>query len=91
VSKAKWNPVDVIVAGLALLLAVIMLMTGISPLVRGESLAGEKAKMLSSALNSLISVITLYIGAKLQENRERSRDKREHRKEDPPDDKGRES
>ena len=69
----KFKPVDYIIAALVILLSTLLLMTGIAPLIKGVALSGEKAKLLSGAVSSLISVITLYVGAKLQENRDKSR------------------
>ena len=70
------------VGALIALLAFLLLMTGVAPLVRGESLAGEKAKLLSGAVSSVISIITLYVGAKIQESRDRIRSKNMYRKND---------
>jgi len=79
----KFKPVDYIIASLVGLLATILLITGVAPLIKGVALGGEKAKLLSGAVSSLISVITLYVGAKLQESRDKSRSTDKTRKDDP--------
>jgi len=77
----KFKPVDLIIASLVLLLSALLLMTGIAPLLKGMALSGEKAKLLSSAVVGLQSVITLYVGAKLQEGRDKSRSTDKHKRE----------
>ncbi len=70
------------VAALILLLSFLLVMTGIAPLIKGDALSGEKAKLLSGAMSSVISIITLYVGAKIQESRDKIRSKHLYRKTD---------
>jgi len=61
-----WQPVDYIVAVLALGIAVALILTTGAPLALHKPLSEERAKLLNSLAVALIAIIALYVGAKVE-------------------------
>lgn len=47
----------------------ILIMVAISPLITGKALSETKAKMMVGIVGSMISIISMYVGAKIQQQR----------------------
>ena len=61
------KPMDVIILILTILTAVVLIMALLQPLLYTEKLPTEVSKILANSLGSVISIISMYIGAKIQQ------------------------
>jgi hypothetical protein len=66
----KWTPSDVIVTILACVVAATLFAAIIKPFITTNSLPEESAKMVAGLIGSLISLISMYIGAKIQKHKQ---------------------
>ena len=55
----------------ATVVCVLVLMSGIRPLIYDQTLSEKKAEMLEAIVQSLIAIVTLYVGAKIQQHRDK--------------------
>ena len=64
-----WKPEDIIVGMFALTIMYAIIMTGLTPLfidMEKEGSSPEKAKIIAGLLSSIVSVVSMYVGAKLR-------------------------
>ena len=59
----QWRPVDYIVGVLVLCICYAIIMMGIAPFFDVNLSTEPKAKLTAALLSSIISVISMYIGA----------------------------
>ena len=67
-----WTPVDYIVAVITITISVAITTTIIVAATRDEPLGESQSDALSVIIQSFISIITLYVGAQIQKNRDKS-------------------
>jgi len=60
-----WEPVDIIVAGLAIGIMVVLILPLINVLLGGSELSDMKTKMLIGLVSSIASIISLYVGSRI--------------------------
>ncbi len=60
-----WKPVDIIVAGLAIGIMVVLILPLINVLLGGSELSDMKTKMLIGLVSSIASIISLYVGSRI--------------------------
>lgn len=63
----SWRPADFVVAALTLTVCFIMGMTSLMPLLEFVPVDPEKQKLLAGVIGSMLSIVSLYVGAKIQE------------------------
>ena len=61
----EWHPVDIIVAGLAIGVMVVLILPLINIFLGGEELSDTKTKILIGLVSSIASIISLYVGSKI--------------------------
>jgi len=61
----KWQPVDVIITLLTLLICFIFSSLALTPLIRGTEFSEDKAALMAGLLGSILSIIALYVGTKI--------------------------
>ena len=65
----KWRPVDYFIGILIAAIVYIVIMMGLAPLLDTHEHGGAKGLETRAAfLSSIISIITLYVGAKMRGN-----------------------
>jgi hypothetical protein len=67
----NWHPVSVVVLILTVTIGVGMVYGMIMPLVSGKELGPDMQKTIDSIYNSVIAIITLYVGAMVQRNKDK--------------------
>ena len=60
-----WEPVDIIVAGLAIGIMVVLILPLINVLLGGSELSDMITKMLIGLGSSIASIISLYVGSRI--------------------------
>ena len=60
-----WKPVDMIVAGLAIGVMVVLILPLINMFIHGSELSDTKTKMIIGLVSSIASIISLYVGSKI--------------------------
>lgn len=63
-----WQPVDVIILILVILISIILLLAITTPMLNLHGMKDNTSKLLAGVLGSIISVISMYIGAKIKNN-----------------------
>ena len=61
-----WRPVDIVAVILAASIGVALLITVIVPLIIGEPITDARARFVASVANTMIAVLSVYVGAKLK-------------------------
>jgi len=61
-----WEPVDYIVAGLAVTIILTLTLPLISTILFGIPITDAKAKIIAGITASIIAIISLYVGNKLK-------------------------
>ena len=74
----NWTPVDVIVFVLAITVTAVLLISTTKPLFGGEDVevSENTAKLVAGILGSLVSVVSVYVGARVQKNLDENRNSR---------------
>ena len=67
----RWAPVDWIVLLLAVCIGFGLVLSAISPLVLGQPISEERSKIIGGAVVAVISVISVYVGARMRLPRDR--------------------
>ncbi len=62
----KWKPVDVIALMLAFTMAVGVIVTVLTPLWFNEPLSDKRSETLSTVVDSLLSILAVYVGYALR-------------------------
>ena len=65
-----WSPVAVIIMWLSIVVGLILLAGAIAPMVYKAPMTGEKAKMLEDLVKSVITIISVFVGAKMQQQKD---------------------
>ena len=68
------KPVDIVVVMLVTTLCIIVLAAVVGPFFTGHPLTESNADRLTGIVGSLISIVSLYVGAKIQQRYGRSQD-----------------
>jgi len=63
------NTLSIVILMLTGTVCAILFMVAISPLITGKALSETKAKMMVGIVGSMISIISMYVGAKIQQQR----------------------
>ena len=66
----KWKAVDFIIAIFAITVSLVILSVLANVVVSQKGLSGERAENFNALLGSLVAIISMYVGAKIQENRD---------------------
>ena len=66
-----WKPVDIIVVMLSAVIAIVVASSVLAVVLNGKAIAPEKAKMLNALISSIVSIITLYVGAMIQRHKDK--------------------
>jgi len=70
----NWKPLDLVVVAITITICGTVGLIVLKPLVTGVELSDDKAKLMATVIASLISIISMYVGAKLQANKDRQND-----------------
>ena len=62
---AKWEPIDVVALLLAVMLFVVVFLLFAAPAITGERLPADRVETVGAMLDSIIVIISLYVGAKV--------------------------
>ena len=62
----KWEPVDYIVAGLAVAIILILTLPPIFAALFGLPVTEGKAKIIAGVTTSVVAIVSLYVGNKLK-------------------------
>ena len=65
----KWMPADYIVMFLTLVIGTMLLLTSAKGVISRTEMSDQKTEMLIGLIGSLVAIISIYIGAKIQSNR----------------------
>jgi len=65
------NNLSIVILMLTGTVCVIVLLVAVSPLITGRELTETKAKMMAVIVGSMISIISMYVGAKIQQHRDK--------------------
>jgi hypothetical protein len=71
--NSDWKPVDWIACCFTVVLGVILVIGSISVIVRGDGAnAGDEQKMkiMAGIISSVISIVSMYVGASIQKRRD---------------------
>jgi hypothetical protein len=63
----KWKPADVVVILLTLTVCFVMGNAALMPLWEFKEVDHEKQKLLAGLIGSVLSIVSMYIGAKIRE------------------------
>ena len=66
----NWKPVDVIVLILACILGFSLVFAMIKPLITTASLSPDSLKLIAGLLASMLTIVSIYVGGKIQKNKE---------------------
>ena len=64
----NWSPVDWVVLILTIAISGTFMVTGIIPLLLQEPISDARSKILGGIATSIVSVVSVYVGAKLQQH-----------------------
>lgn len=70
----KWTPVDYAILLLTLMVSVTFMITAILPIILQEPISDARSKVLGGIATSVVSVISVYVGAKIQKHREKDKE-----------------
>ncbi len=65
----NWKPVDFIIAMFAISVAIILLVIILNVLYSGIALSDDAGDRITVIVSSILSIVSLYVGAKINENR----------------------
>jgi len=65
----NWRPVDFMVAAITVAVCFTVVGSAAMPLLDFRSIDVAKSKLLSGVVGSMVSIISLYVGASIQEKR----------------------
>ena len=66
-----WEPIDIIAMLLTVTICLILILSSVAPVITGTSLSEAKAKLLVGLIGSVVSVVSMYIGATLQRRKDK--------------------
>lgn len=49
----------------------VVFLVSVAPFITGKELSETKAKMMAGIVGSMISIVSMYVGAKIQQNRDK--------------------
>jgi hypothetical protein len=64
-----WQPIDYMVGLLVIAMVVMLLMTVVHMLFGSDPADDASAKRVNVIINSVVAIISMYIGAQIQKNR----------------------
>ena len=67
----KWSPADIIMLILASTVSIILLTIFIELAYTGVPISDHAAKLVAGLIASIISIISMYIGARIQKNKDK--------------------
>jgi len=62
----NWKPVDYIIAFIAIVVGLFIILSLIGQVVFNQPMSEMKARLISSIVTSLVSVLSLYVGNRLK-------------------------
>ena len=65
------NNLNIIMLMLTGTVCLILILVSLSPVITGKQLSETKAKMMVGVIGSMISIISMYVGAKIQQVRDK--------------------
>lgn len=66
----KWKPYDIIILILAITISIVLIVIFIVTVFNEIPIADTNAKIVGGLLASIISIISMYIGAQIQKRKE---------------------
>jgi hypothetical protein len=69
-----WKPVDIVILIITVVVSFVISMSVIRPLLSDKPMSIESAKLVSSIVVSLISIISIYVGSKLKHGKSSEED-----------------
>jgi hypothetical protein len=70
INMKNWSPSDIIIVILASTISIVLLTIFIELAFTVEPVSDNVAKILGGLIGSIISIISMYIGAKIQKNKD---------------------
>lgn len=64
--RMKWSPVSIIVLWLAVVVGAIMLMVIAGIIIQERDMTADKSKLITDVINSMVTIISVYVGAMIQ-------------------------
>ena len=64
--EKDWQPLDKIILIVTIIIGFTIVSSIIRPLITHRDVSAEGAKLISSILGSLISIVSIYVGSKLK-------------------------
>ncbi len=65
-----WQPVDIIITIFATVISVVLLLIIIDATLNNDALSDASSKRISAITTSVVAIISMYIGAKIQEHKD---------------------
>lgn len=65
----KWSPVDVVVAVLVFIVVWFLVLQSAVGILKGIPMDAQRTEIAGNLIAAIFSVITLYVGAKLNKNK----------------------
>ena len=62
----QWKPADWIVMFLTIVIGAMLLLASMHSIIHGTELSEKKTEMLIGLIGSLVAIISIYIGSKIQ-------------------------
>ena len=66
----NWSPSDIVMLVLSSTVAIVLISIFIETAFRNEPMSENNAELVAGLIASIISIISMYIGAKIQKNKD---------------------
>ena len=67
----KWTPVDIIVIILTTVISIVLATSIVDVIINDTTMTDIRSKRITALLTSIIAIITLYVGAQIQKNKDK--------------------
>lgn len=64
-----WKPIDIIILIITIVVGFTISFSVIRPLISDRILSAESAKLIAGIIGSLVSIISIYVGSKLKQEK----------------------
>jgi len=71
----KWKPVDIVALIIAITICCCLLVAILMPVITGEPSTEKRSELLTNVFLSFVSIVSMYIGAKVTSNRKEKKEK----------------
>jgi hypothetical protein len=69
IKMKNWSAVDIIILILVTIISLVLLLSVLLPFISGMPASDSTAKLIAGLIASIISIISMYVGAKIQKNK----------------------